>query len=66
MPLDVASSGLGSYAGRAVRLGITCSALPTGPLAKKDETFWRKNDISASGLEQKLTDRFDDKTYYTS
>ncbi len=66
MALDVASSGLGSFAGKhAKTAGMTFSAMPNGTcLAKKEESFWVPPAISASGWEQRLTNRFDDPTYY--
>jgi hypothetical protein len=67
--LDIANSGLGSFAGKPMKwAGICCSVLPNGvALAKREERgplYYRQ--LGPSGLEQKLTDRLDDKTYYTT
>lgn len=69
MSLDVASSGLGSFAGRPMKYaGICCSVLPNGTaLGKRNENFpLPKGQLDPSGLEQKLTNRFDDTTYYAN
>jgi hypothetical protein len=67
--LDVANSGLGSYAGRPTKFsGICCSVLPNGTaLGKRQENFpLPVGQLGPSGLEQQLTNRFDDYTYYTA
>jgi hypothetical protein len=68
MPLvgqnDVANSG--TRPGYPVRFaGMTISALPTGPLARKEDAGV-PSAISASGLNVRYGTRFDDPTYYTA
>lgn len=69
MPLDVCNSGLGSYAGLPMKFaGMCMSVLPNGTaLGKRGENFPIPSaQLSPSGLEQKLTNRFDDITYYAN
>jgi hypothetical protein len=42
---------------------IIVSCLPTGRFSKDDQ--YSQNSPSASDIENKYTNRFDDKTYYT-
>lgn len=69
MALDVAASGLGSFAGKPMKFaGICCSVMPNGTaLGKREENFpVVTGQMNPSGLEQKYTNRFDDPTYYTA
>lgn len=62
---DVANSGI--RPGLPLRrAGMTLSALPTGPLARKNETFFVSAEISPSGANMALTNRFDDITFYSN
>jgi hypothetical protein len=68
MPLvgqnDVANSG--TRPGHPVRFaGMTISALPTGPMSRIEDAGVPAA-ISASGLNARYTNRFDDPTYYSS
>jgi hypothetical protein len=68
MPLvgqnDVENSG--TRPGYPVRFaGMTISALPTGPMARYDDPKVPAA-ISASGLNQALSNRFDDISYYSN
>ena len=62
MAIDVAVSGIN---GRPLQFaGITCSALPLGPMARHPETYWVPQHIHVSGMAQKYDTRFDDPQYY--
>jgi hypothetical protein len=62
--IDVANSG--TRPGYPLRCGgMTMSALPTGPMARREENIYIP-PISASGLAVKYTDRFDNRNYYST
>lgn len=62
---DVANSG--TRPGFPIKnAGFTVSALPTGPLGRKNEEFFVPAHITPSGANIALTNRFDDPTYYAS
>ena len=45
---------------------VVCSALPTGVSSKYNETNDDNLAMTPSGLNSKLDNRFDDRTYYSN
>lgn len=70
MPLteqnDVCNSGI-KQGSPQVYAGVTCSVLPTGKaMAQRGQSMWVPSYVSASGLNQRYANRFDDPTFYSS